>query len=310
MIVQVKYQGLIGLGEATANRYYGATVETLKSTLESVAPKLRDYRLENPADLWQELDSELNHCRFAQCALDCAVWDLFAQMHNMPLWQLWGFRSDDPYPPSCYTLGIDRPEVMLQKMQAMPGWPVYKIKLNGKDDISLVRTLRENTDARFQVDANCSWEPSMVVPRAEQLAALNVELIEQPLAAEEFGPMQSLKGKCALPIMADESCQFETDVDRCLRAFDAINVKLLKCGGLTPARRMIARAKQRGLRVMVGCMTQSSVGIAAGVHLLPLLDFADLDGALLLQDDIAQGLEWHQGICKLPTEPGLGIRLN
>ena len=109
--------------------------------------------------------------------------------------------------------------------------------------------------------------------------------------------------------MADESCQVESDVDRCIDSFDAINIKLVKCGGLTPARRMIARAKQNGLKVMVGCMTESSVGIAAGVHLLPLLDYADLDGALLLAEDIAQGLEWNQGYCQLPQSPGLGVRL-
>ena len=113
----------------------------------------------------------------------------------------------------------------------------------------------------------------------------------------------------ALPLMADESCQVESDVDRCIDLFDAINIKLVKCGGLTPARRMIARAKQNGLKVMVGCMTESSIGIAAGVHLLPLLDYADLDGALLLAEDIAQGLEWHEGYCQLPKLPGLGVTL-
>jgi L-Ala-D/L-Glu epimerase len=138
---------------------------------------------------------------------------------------------------------------------------------------------------------------------------MNVELIEQPLEHDRYEPMRQLKGRSPIPLMADESCQVESDVDRCIESFDAINIKLVKCGGLTPARRMIARARQNGLKIMVGCMTESSIGIAPGVHLLPLLDFADLDGALLLAEDIASGLDWKRGHCELPTRPGLGVTL-
>ena len=129
------------------------------------------------------------------------------------------------------------------------------------------------------------------------------------IITDDYAAMRQLKGQCAIPLMADESCQVESDVDLCVDAFDAINIKLVKCGGLTPARRMIARAKQHGLKVMVGCMTESSIGIAAGVHLLPLLDYADLDGALLLAEDIAEGLHWERGYCQLPKQAGLGVRL-
>ena len=198
---------------------------------------------------------------------------------------------------------------MVRKLQAMPDWPVYKIKLDASGGLDLVENLRAATPNTFRVDANCSWDAGRVVEWAEHLANLNVELIEQPLAADDYLAMQALKGRCPIPLMADESCQVESDIDRCIDSFDAVNIKLVKCGGLTPARRMIARAKQNGLKVMVGCMTESSVGIAAGVHLLPLLDFADLDGALLLAEDIADGLHWEKGYCQLPTEPGLGVRL-
>ncbi len=309
LIVRVEHDGLVGLGEATTNSYYGVTLESMSAALEKVASKLRNHRLESPEELWQTLDPELNTCRFAQCALDCALWDLYAQMQDMPLWKLWGLDSDKPYPPSCYTIGIDAPDVMVRKMQAMPAWPVYKIKLAADGGMDLVRELRKASDATFRVDANCSWQAADVPAWAEELAAMNVELIEQPLVADEYESMGQLKGKCALPLMADESCQTESDIDRCIDSFDAINIKLPKCGGLTPARRMITRAKQNGLKVMVGCMTESSIGIAAGVHLLPLLDYADLDGALLLANDIASGLKWSQGYCKLPDRPGLGVSL-
>jgi L-Ala-D/L-Glu epimerase len=309
LIVELRCDGLVGLGEATTNDYYGASLENMSRLLREVAPKLAPMPLENPAEIWRELDGMLGHNRFAQCALDCAVWDLYAQQHQLPLYRLWGFDEDAPCPPTCYTLGIDTPEVMLRKMQAMPNWPIYKIKLDQASGLTNVRFLRQHTTALFRVDANCSWQPEQILPYAEQLAELNVELIEQPLPADSYAAMRPVKGKSPLPLMADESCQVESDVDRCIECFDAINIKLVKCGGLTPARRMLARAKQNGLKVMVGCMTESSVGIAAGVHLLPLLDYADLDGALLLAEDIASGLQWQAGYCAMPKTPGLGVRL-
>ncbi len=309
MIVRLEHDGLVGLGEATTNDFYGATLANMRSALDSIAAKLKDYRLENPAELWQELDPVLSQNRFAQCALDCAAWDIFAQMNQVPLWKLWGLDPADGYPPTCYTIGIDTPEVMLRKMQAMPNWPIYKIKLDATGGLDLVRTLRRASPAVFRVDANCSWTADKVLSRAEELAKLDVELIEQPLPTDCYADMRPLKGRSPLPLMADESCQVESDVDRCIDAFDAINIKLVKCGGLTPARRMIARAKQNGLKVMVGCMTESSVGIAAGAHLLPLLDYADLDGALLLADDIATGLTWDHGKWQPTLTPGLGIHL-
>lgn len=309
LIVRLEHQGLVGLGEATTNDFYGVTLESMSAAIDRVAPRLDGWQLENPAELWSELDPVLAECRFAQCALDCAAWDLYAQMQEKPLWKLWGLRDDAGYPPTCYTIGLDTPTEMVRKMRAMPDWPIYKIKLDARGGMNLVRRLRQETSSLFRVDANCSWQPADVQAWAEELSGLGVELVEQPLGADEFAAMQQLKGNCALPLMADESCQVESDVDRCIDSFDAINIKLVKCGGLTPARRMIARAKQNGLKVMVGCMTESSVGIAAGVHLLPLLDYADLDGALLLAEDIAQGLEWKQGYCSLPQAAGLGVQL-
>ncbi|MCA9195031.1 MAG: dipeptide epimerase [Planctomycetales bacterium] len=309
VIVRVRSEGLEGLGEATTNTYYGVSKERMLDAIRAVRPQLRDHILENPAELWLQLDPVLKECRFAQCALDCAIWDLYAKMNGQPLWQLWGFDAGDQRPPTCYTIGIAEPLEMVRKMQAMPNWPVYKIKLGADGGLPLVRELRQHTTATFRVDANCAWRADQVLELAAQLSELNVELIEQPLKAEEFAAMRSLKGRSPIPLMADESCQEEADVDRCLDSFDAINIKLVKCGGLTPARRMITRAKERGLKVMVGCMTESSIGIAPGVHLLPLLDYADLDGALLLANDIASGLTWQRGYCSLPTQKGLGVHL-
>jgi L-Ala-D/L-Glu epimerase len=310
LIVELECEGLRGYGEATTNDFYGATLENMSRLLQEVAPRLAGMSLENPAEIWKELDPVLSQNRFAQCALDCAAWDLCAKQVGVPLYELWGLEPDSPCPPTCYTLGIDTPEVMLRKMQAMPDWPVYKIKLDERGGIEIVRYLRQHTSATFRVDANCSWRPEQVLEQAAALQELGVELIEQPLPHDAYDAMRPLKGRSPVLLMADESCQVEADVNHCIDCFDAVNIKLVKCGGLTPARRMIARAKQNGLKVMVGCMTESSIGIAAGVHLLPLLDFADLDGALLLAEDIASGLHWRAGYCELPTAPGLGVQLS
>ncbi|MFN3192655.1 MAG: dipeptide epimerase [Aureliella sp.] len=314
LIVEVSHEGMSGLGEATTNSYYGATLEAMRDALRKVCDQLKSLPLENPAEIWKTLDGELHENRFAQCALDCAIWDLYGKTQSLPLWQLWGFRPDDARPQTCFTLGIDSPEIMVRKMASMPDWPVYKVKVGADGGTELVRYLKNAAEStgrsvRFRVDANCAWKENQVLGYADQLAELGVELIEQPLPADEYDAMKALKGKSPIPLMADESCQVESDVDRCLDCFDAINIKLVKCGGLSPARRMIARAKQRGLQVMVGCMTESSIGIAAGAHLLPLLDFADLDGALLLKQDIATGLEWRAGEWQPTDQTGLGVRL-
>ena len=309
LIVRVEHDGLVGLGEATTNTYYGVTLENMSSALDEIQPAIENYVLENPMEMWLELDPKLSKSRFAQAALDCAVWDIYAQMHQMPLWQLWGLERSDPKPPTCFTIGLDTPEVMERKIKENAGFPVYKIKLDSSGGIDLVRRLRQCTDATFRVDANCSWPKARVLEWAAELAELGVELIEQPLQAHEYEEMSDLKGKSPIPLMADESCQVDSDVEECVTGFDAINIKLVKCGGLSPARRMIARAKQKDMQVMVGCMTESSIGISAGVHLLPLLDFADLDGALLLEQDIATGLTCQNGEFDLPTSNGLGVKL-
>lgn len=320
LILEIEHEGVVGFGEATSNAYYNATLDSMRETIERISPKLCNLSLENPAEIWKELDPELSQCRFAQCALDCALWDIYAKLKGQPLWRLWGFHQSDyeaaststlstACPPTCFTIGLDTPEVMAEKLRAQPNWPVYKIKLDQSGSIDIIRRLRQETDAVFRVDANCAWQADQVLELADQLCELNVELIEQPLAANQYDAMADLKGRCAIPLMADESCQVEADVDKCLDSFDAINVKLVKCGGITPARRMLTRATQRGLKVMVGCMTESSIGIAAGAHLLPLLDYADLDGAMLLSDDIAEGLTWRNGYCSPPSGTGLGVRL-
>jgi L-alanine-DL-glutamate epimerase-like enolase superfamily enzyme len=308
LIVELEQDGRSGYGEAGENPYYGATIENMTAALERVRRPLEAARLVDPAVLWQQLGPELSESPFAQCALDLAAHDLWGKLLGQPLWKLWGL-SLDRLPVTDYTIGIDAIEVMVAKMQEFPGWPVYKIKLGTPDDLGIVGQLRRHTDAVFRVDANGAWGVEETIRNSAALAELGVEFIEQPLPPDQWEGMQAVMARSALPLVADESCQTEPDVDRCRGYFHGVNVKLVKCGGLTPARRMLRRAAQGGLKTMVGCMTESTVGISAIAQLLPMLDYVDMDGALLLARDIATGAAIDRGRVRLPDAPGCGVRL-
>ena len=216
-----------------------------------------------------------------------------------------------PYelPASNYTIGLDTIERMAAKMDEYADWPIFKIKLGTADDLKIVRELRRHTSAVFRVDANCAWTADEAIVNARELKELGVEFIEQPLAAGDWAGMRRVFSQSALPLVADESCQTEEDVERCQGVFHGINIKLSKCGGMTPARRMIAHARGLGLKVMMGCMTESTVGISAIAQFLPLLDYVDMDGAELIARDVATGVRLDRGRAVFPAENGNGVRL-
>jgi L-Ala-D/L-Glu epimerase len=309
LVVELQQDGVSGYGEAGEYAYYGATLDGMRSALDRVRPAIEAARLDDPAAFWEDLRHALQSDPFAQCALDIAAHDLWGKLRGKPVWELWGLRIDGPLPATDYTIGIDAIDVMVRKMAEFPDWPIYKIKLGTADDLAIVRELRKHTTAVFRVDANCAWDAETAIRLSGPLKDLGVELIEQPLPPDRWDEMKEVVGRSALPIIADESCCVESDVPRCRGHFHGINVKLVKCGGLTPARRMIAQARQLGLKTMVGCMTESSVGISAIAQLLPLLDYVDMDGALLLARDIASGVRIERGRIIFPRENGCGVRL-
>lgn len=305
--VRLSRQGIYGVGEATPVPYYGITPADMSHRLASLAPILEELAWDTPEELWHALDPYLSTNRFAQCALDMAAHDWYGKRLHQPLYQIWGLSLEN-LPVSNYTIGIDEVSVMQEKIKSID-FPLYKIKLGTTEDVAIVRALREVTQAPFRVDANGAWTVDQTLAYAPQLKALGVEFIEQPLAASDWDGMKALRGRSVLPLIADESCQVEADVTRCAEVFDGVNIKLAKCGGLTPARRMISQARKLGLNVMCGCMTESSVGISAIAHLLPLLDYVDMDGALLISNDPAQGVQLDQGQVKFTNQPGLGVTL-
>jgi L-alanine-DL-glutamate epimerase-like enolase superfamily enzyme len=208
-----------------------------------------------------------------------------------------------------YTIGIDTVDKMVDKMKEMP-WPIYKIKLGTPDDIAIVTALRHHTTAILRVDANSGWSVGEALEKIPRLAGLGVEFVEQPLAKEDHEGMTTLHSLSSLPLIADESCVREEDVEACAGRFHGINIKLTKCSGITPARRMIQRARSLGLKVMVGSMNESTIGSAAIAHLLPALDYVDMDGPLLLAQDLGTGLTMQRGKVGIPQGPGLGVTYN
>jgi L-alanine-DL-glutamate epimerase-like enolase superfamily enzyme len=308
LVVQLSIGDIHGYGEATTNSFYGATIEKMSASFESVRSFLEGSLLDDPLELIAGLARRLPGQEFALSALDQAVHDLWGKLRGAPVYKLWGLTTEKN-PPSDYTLGIDTPEKMVAKMQEMPGWPVYKIKLGTANDLAIVQELRKHTDALFRVDANCGWTAQQTIELAPVLAELGVEFIEQPIAPGNDDEARKAREGSVLPLFADESCVVESDVDRCHGLYHGINIKLVKCGGLAKARRMVARARELGLQVMAGCMTESSVGISALAQLLPLLDYVDMDGAVLLAKDIATGVRLDRGLCIYPEVNGTGVAL-
>ena len=307
LIVELKYGGFSGFGEATSNPYYKISVAMMKKDLEAIQPLIASSIDDTPEAFWAKAYPFLKHDMFALCALDMAYTDLYARKKGKKLYELWDYNTQKN-PLTNYTIGIDSIDKMVAKMKELP-WPIYKIKLGTSDDIAIVKALREHTDAIFRIDANCGWEIEETLHNAIELKKLGVEFLEQPLKADNWKGHEIVYKHSVLPIIADESCILEQDVAKCYHHFHGINIKLVKCGGLSPALRMMQQAKKLGLKTMVGCMTESSVGISAIAHLLPELDYVDMDGALLLSEDIANGVQIRNGKINYSSLYGTGVIL-
>jgi L-alanine-DL-glutamate epimerase-like enolase superfamily enzyme len=314
---------LSGYGEATMTSYYGLDSKECTAVLTALAPAFAQLKNLNTKELHGLLDNlSPGISPFLRCALDVALQDLSARIAEVPLRHLWRGKAREDWldnygeselkkTPTCYTIGLAPIPEMIRKLKAFP-WPIYKIKLGvGDDDLAIIRALREHTDSPFYVDANTGWTAKQTVAFSHELKALGVVFIEQPLKTDDLDGQREVFQHSALPIIADESCQTEADVERCAKYFHGINIKIVKCGGLTPARRMIAQARKLNLKVMAGCMTESSVGISAIAQLLPELDYADMDGAMLLAEDPAQGVTFdpETGFAVYPERYGTGVEL-
>lgn len=309
VIVCLEHNGKIGYGEATSNPYYNMTTDVIKNAIEKHRDKIEAINVDitSPEDFWDLLSNDFSDNNFALCALDIAYNDLYAKLQDKKLYEVWNY-SINTIPLTNYTIAIDSIEKMIEKIKEKP-WPLYKVKLGTKNDIAIIENLRKHTDATFRVDANCGWSAQETIEYAPILKKLGVEFIEQPIKADDWDSIQQVYNESVLPIIADESCIIESDVKKCHGFYHGVNIKLVKCGGLTPARRMIKEAKKLGLKTMVGCMTESTIGISAIAHLLPELDYVDMDGALLLKEDIATGVTITDGKVSYANTNGTGASL-
>jgi L-alanine-DL-glutamate epimerase-like enolase superfamily enzyme len=296
--------GMEGWGEANPSSFYGETADTVVVALQRLAPAIQDpWDLEGTDTRMYAL---LKQNAAAKAAISAALHDLAGKRLGVPLWKMWGL---DPAkaPLSSFTIGIDRPEVMKQKIKEAAQYPILKIKVGTDDDESILEAVRDATDKPIRVDANCGWTAKQAIRNLPMLEEFGVELIEQPLPPDDLEGLGLVRNASSLPIIADESCRTAADIPRLAGVVDGINIKLAKCGSLREALRMIAVARAHHMTVMVGCMIETSVGITAAAHFTPLLDIVDLDGAALLKNDPFTGASIANGKVTLPTGPGLGV---
>jgi len=316
VLVELDLDGVSGLGECFPVPYYG---ETLETTL-AVLPRLRDALEElgplpgdRPAVLtWLERSTALmadalgNHGG-AKGGLDTALHDLAGKSLGLPIWELIGTSREQP--PTDYSLGIDDPQTVAERARRVAHFPALKIKVGGPADIETLEAVRAVFSGPLRVDANTGWQPEQAAALIPELERLGVELVEQPFPARQLPQLRWLRERSSLPIMADESAVFEDDLAMLEGVVDGVVIKLAKCGGIGPALRMIRRAREMGMKLMLGCMVESSVGVAAAAMVASEVDWLDLDGNLLLASDPFRGLELDAE-CRwqLTEEPGLGIR--
>ena len=307
--------GLSGWGEAAGIPYFGVTTDTLLVAFEAVRGVVESVPLLDPASWWSALALHLADQPFALAALNAAAHDLCGKRAGVTTRRLLGLaEGEDACPPSDFTIGLAEPDAMAAKLRERPGFPVYKVKLGSGDlaaDLARVGRLRAETDAPLRVDANTGWTLKEALEAGPRLVGLGVEFLEQPLPVDApEAEQRELFERSPLPVIADEACFAEADVARCAGFFHGVNLKPAKCGGLTPALRMAAEARRLGLSVGVGCMTETTVGISATAQLLPAVDFADLDGALLLAGDVASGVTNDRGRMRFPAGLGNGVTVD
>ncbi len=306
LIIEIEHEGMSGFGEATVSKYYHNGLQDMIAVLEENIDLIESYNFTDPMKFWEKLKLVFGENTFALAAVDEALHDLYAKNKQVKLYELWDLPLIKNWPQSNYTIGIDSVQNMITKLREFP-WPIYKIKLGTKDDIKIIQELRKVTAAAFRVDANCGWSVRETIENSKILKELGVEFIEQPLPANDWEGMKQVYQYSDLPVVADESCIHESDIQKCSGHFHGVNIKLMKCGGFTPAIGMIKEARTLGLKTMVGCMTESSVGISAVAQLRPFLDYIDMDGFLLIDNDVAEGPYIENQKIIMPERYGVGI---
>ena len=306
-VVQVNYNGHTGYGEAAPDEFYGENVETVLACIAKFAGNLGDdpFAIE---DVLNNLEHIIRLNPSARAAVDMALYDLVGKMLGVPVYKLLGLNPALAAYTS-FTLGIDSPTNMAKKALLARDYPILKVKVGTKNDIAVIEAIREVSSATIRVDANAGWTPKEAIKTINALAPYNIEFVEQPVPPRDLTGLKLVRENVPLPIIADESCVTVEDIPLVAGCVDGVNIKLMKCGGIRHALKMIHVAHAHNLRVMIGCMIESSLAITAAAHLTPLVDYADLDGNLLIDNDPYEGVKVVNGKLVLPDGPGLGVKI-
>ncbi len=306
--VRIAHDGIEGWGESAPVETYHQTLESSEKALQAAQGHLQGHPLELER-ISEELLERFATQRASVAAIDAALHDWAGKRFGVSTCAWLGL-SADRVPLTSYSIGLDDPDEMVRKVRAAAEFPILKLKLGTPRDEEIVTRVRAAAPKkRLRVDANCAWSVEEAMSNLPWLAACEVELVEQPLATDNLDGLRLLKEAGLCPIVADESCVTAADVPRVAQCVDGINIKLSKCGGLRAGLKMIHLARGLGLKVMLGCMVESSLGIAAAAQLAPLADWLDLDGHLLLADEPFEGIGGAGGRLQIGKGPGLGVVL-
>jgi L-alanine-DL-glutamate epimerase-like enolase superfamily enzyme len=308
MLTQLEHEGIIGYGEASMPPYLGETHESVSSFLK-IAAEILSF-INNPFDvdvILSEIDVIAEKNTAAKAAVDIALHDLIGKLKKEPCWKMFNCdKNKTPY--TTYTIGIDNKEGIIQKVKDAEGYKLLKVKLDGVNDKDIINIIRSVTDKTIAIDVNQGWKDKhRALEMIKWLSKQNVLFVEQPLPKDNFDDAAWLFEKSELPIFADESIQRLADIDKTKNCFHGINIKLMKCTGINEARKMIVKARALNLKLLIGCMSETSCAISAAAQIAPLFDYADLDGSLLSKNDFFDGIKFIDGKTALSELPGIGI---
>jgi L-alanine-DL-glutamate epimerase-like enolase superfamily enzyme len=306
--VRYTHDGISGVGEGAPIVRYHENAESAERAIESVRGMLAAADPYQFAKVMAEVFHRMEGQNAAKAAIDIALMDWFGKKLGIPLFTYFGLdRADAPI--TTFSIGIDNPEVTRQKVREAAAYPILKVKVGLDTDEATIAAVRSVTKKPLRVDANEGWkDKEEAVRKINWLESQGVEFVEQPMPAPMIEETRWVRSRVHIPIIADESCVRAAEIPNLINAFDGVNVKLDKAGGMLEAYRMIQIAKSLGMKTMLGCMISSSVSVTAAAHLSPLVDYADLDGNLLIANDPYSGVLVRDGKLLLPDRPGLGLK--
>ncbi len=307
--VFVKYtrNGVFGIGEAAPNIRYDETPESTVEVIKQAQPLVKKFDPWHFVDLGYAIHNITEAQTAGKCAIDIAIMDWVAKSLGVPLYKYYGLDKSKT-PVTSFSIGIDTPEVMQQKIKEAEDYPILKIKMGKENDEEIMKAVRDVTDKTLRVDANEGWtDKEEALEKVKWLEKMNVEFIEQPMPSDMLEETRWLRDRVNIPVIADEAVKSAADIPKLATAYDGINIKLMKSAGIQEAMRMIWMARSLGMKVMLGCMIESSCAIAAAAHISPLVDYADLDGNLLIANDPFSAVKVEKGQMILSDKPGLGL---